>query len=267
MRVNHTRERLVRGDTVFGCSLQVYRSSEIPRTLAAAGFDYVFIDMEHGSYNLETVHDMIIASELVDITPIVRVTELQYGLCSRLLDQGAQGIILPRVEEPRLLEQALSWLRFPPVGQRGYGVNATMIEYETASMPEVIEHQNSQILAVVQFETTAALERADELLSVKGVDVVMVGPSDLSISLGIPGQVEHPLLVESVQRLIEQCNHHGAVPGIQTRGVSMAKAWIERGMRFVGAAAEHVLLLEKARETVSQLRSVQTPSFARSKQG
>lgn len=267
MRINRTRERLARGETVFGCSLQVYRSAEIPRTLAAAGFDYVFIDMEHGSYNLETVHDMIIASKLVDITPIVRVTELQYGLCSRLLDQGAQGIILPRVEQPRVLERALSWLRFPPVGERGYGVNATMIEYETASMAEVIEHQNSQILAVVQFETTAALERADELLSLKGVDVVMVGPSDLSISLGVPGQMEHPLLVESVQRLIEQCNQHGVVPGIQTRGVSMAKAWIERGMRFVGAAAEHVLLLEKARDTVSQLRSVNKPSLVSRTQG
>jgi 2-dehydro-3-deoxyglucarate aldolase/4-hydroxy-2-oxoheptanedioate aldolase len=198
---------------------------------------------------------MIVSSKLAGITPIVRIPELQYGLCSRLLDQGAQGIILPRVEEPRSLELALSWLRFPPVGQRGYGVNATMVEYETPSMVEVIEHQNSQILAVVQFETTAALDRADELLSLRGVDVVMVGPSDLSISLGLPGQVEHPTLINAVERLIEKCNHYGVVPGIQTRGVAMAKAWAERGMRFVGVAAEHVLLLEKARETVSELRS------------
>jgi 2-dehydro-3-deoxyglucarate aldolase/4-hydroxy-2-oxoheptanedioate aldolase len=107
----------------------------------------------------------------------------------------------------------------------------------------------------VQFETTTAFERADELLSVKGMDIAMVGPADLSISLGIPGQTEDPLLISTVERLIEKCNQHGVVPGIQTRSVAMAKAWVERGMRFVGASAEHALLLEKSREAVSLLRA------------
>ncbi len=256
MRVNQTRERLARGETVFGCGLQVYRSAEIPRAFAAAGFDYVFIDMEHGSYNLETVHDMITASNAAGITPIVRVGELLYSLVARLLDAGAQGIILPRVEDPRLLEEALSWMRFPPQGKRGYGVNATMVDYEARGFPEIIAHQNLNTLAVVQFETVSAMERADELLSLKGMDIAMVGPADLSISLGIPGQFDHPKLLSTVDGLIEKCNRHGVVPGIQTRGLAMAKMWAERGMRFVGAAAEHVLLLEKAKETVAQLQSV-----------
>jgi 2-keto-3-deoxy-L-rhamnonate aldolase RhmA len=255
MRVNQTRERLARGETVFGCGLQVYRSAEIPRAFAAAGFDYVFIDMEHGSYNLETVHDMIIASHAAGITPIVRVGELLYSLVARLLDAGAQGIILPRVEDPRLLEEALSWMRFPPDGKRGYGVNATMVDYEARGFPDIIAHQNLNTLAVVQFETVTAMERADELLSLKGMDIAMVGPADLSISLGIPGQFDHPRLLATVDALIEKCNRHGVVPGIQTRGVAMAKMWAERGMRFVGAAAEHVLLLEKAKESVAQLQA------------
>jgi 2-keto-3-deoxy-L-rhamnonate aldolase RhmA len=255
MRINHTRERLAKGETVYGCGLQVYRSAEIPRALATAGFDYVFIDMEHGSYNLETVHDMIVSSRQAGITPIVRVGEVQYTLCARLLDQGAQGIILPRVEDVKTLEEALSWLRFPPEGKRGYGVNPTMIDYEVRSFPEIIEHQNRSMLAVVQFESVKAVQSADEMLSLKGVDVMMVGPADLSISLGIPGQFDHPLLIETVDRLIEQCNRHGVVPGIQTRSVAMARQWAERGMRFIGVAAEHVLLLEKAKETVGQLRT------------
>jgi len=97
----------------------------------------------------------------------VRVAELLYSLVARLLDSGAQGIILPRVEDPRLLEEALSWLRFPPQGKRGFGVNATMIDYEARSFAEIIEHQNRNTLAVVQFETTTAIERADELLPSK----------------------------------------------------------------------------------------------------
>jgi 2-dehydro-3-deoxyglucarate aldolase/4-hydroxy-2-oxoheptanedioate aldolase len=256
MRINQTRERLAKGETVYGCGLQVYRSPEIARTFAAAGFDYVFIDMEHGSYDLETVHDMIIASNAAGITPIVRVAELLYSLICRLLDSGAQGIILPRVEDPRLLQEALSWMRFPPEGKRGYGVNTTMIDYEARSFNEIIAHQNLNTLAVVQFETVNAMERADELLSLKGVNIAMVGPADLSISLGVPGQFDHPLLISTVDALIEKCNRHGVVPGIQTRSVAMSKMWAERGMRFVGSAAEHVLLLERAREYVAQLRAV-----------
>jgi 2-keto-3-deoxy-L-rhamnonate aldolase RhmA len=255
MRVNLTRERLSRGETVFGCGLQVYRSAEIPRAFAVAGFDYVFIDMEHGSYDLETVHDMIKASLEAGITPIVRVCELLYSLVARLLDCGAQGIILPRVEDPKLLAEALSWLRFPPRGKRGFGINSTMIGYETRSFAEIIEHQNRNTLAVAQFETVSAVERADELLSVPGLDVVMVGPADLSIALGIPGQFENPLLIETIDRVVKKCEQYGIVPGIQTRGVAMARFWAERGMRFVGAAAEHVLLLEKAKEAVGQLKT------------
>src|ERR1051326_3575366 len=191
MLVNQTRERLSRGETVFGCGLQVYRSAEIPRAFAAAGFDYVFIDMEHGAFDLETVQDMIRSSNDTGVTPIVRVGELLYSLVARLLDSGAQGIILPRVEDPELLREALSWMRFPPAGRRGYGVNPTMIGYENRSFQEIIEHQNRNTLAVVQFETVRAVERAEELLATPGLDIIMVGPADLSISLGIPGQFEH----------------------------------------------------------------------------
>jgi 2-keto-3-deoxy-L-rhamnonate aldolase RhmA len=255
MRVNQTRERLSKGETVFGCGLQAYRSAEVPRAFAAAGFDYVFIDMEHGAFDLETVYDMIGASVNAGITPIVRVGELLYSLVARLLDSGAQGIILPRVEDPAVLAEALSWMRFPPAGKRGYGVNAFMVDYEAHSFTEIMEHLNRNTLAVAQFETVAAVERADELLSVPGLDIVMVGPADLSISLGIPGQMEHPLLISTVEGLIAKCEAHHVVPGIQTRSAAMAKAWAARGMRFAGAASEHVLLLEKARETVAQLRA------------
>ena len=263
MRVNRTREKLEKGETVFGCSVQSYRSMEVPRAFAAAGFDYAFIDMEHGSFDLETVHDMIIASHEAGITPIVRIGELLYSLAARLLDSGAQGIILPRVDDPLLLEEALSWMRFPPMGKRGYGVNPTMINYEARSFAEIIEHQNRETLVVVQFETVKALERADELLSLRGVDVAMVGPADLSIALGVPGQFDHPSMVKAIDGLIEKCERYKVHPGIQTRSVAMSKTWAERGMRFVGTGAEHVLLLEKARETVATLRAARAVPAAR----
>jgi 2-dehydro-3-deoxyglucarate aldolase/4-hydroxy-2-oxoheptanedioate aldolase len=254
MRTNLTRERLAKGETVYGCGLQVYRAPEIVRCFAAAGFDYVFIDQEHGSFNLETVHDMITASKTCGITPIVRVGELQYTLCARLLDQGAQGIILPRVDDPKELEEALSWFRFPPLGKRGFGINPTMIEYETRSMPDIIAHQNRETLAVAQVETVRAVECLDELLSLKGLDVIMIGPADLSVALGMPGQFDNPTFVATIDKVIDSCNRHNVVPGIQTRGVAMAKTWADRGMRFVGVAAEHVFLLEKCKEALATLK-------------
>jgi 2-keto-3-deoxy-L-rhamnonate aldolase RhmA len=255
MLVNRTHERLAKGETVFGCMLQSYGSAEIPRTFAAAGFDYVFIDMEHSAFDLETVEDMIQASLGAGITPIVRVCELLYSLVARLLDSGAQGIMLPRVDDAKKLEEALSWLRYPPIGKRGYGINQTMIGYEVHTMPQIMDHMNRNTVSVVQFETVAAFECADELLSLPGVDIAMVGPADFSIALGIPGDFENPKLISTVEKFIEQCHRHNVVPGIQVRNVAMARAWTARGMRFVGAGAEHTLLLEKSREQVSQLRS------------
>ncbi len=255
MQANQSREKMLRGEPVFGCGLQCYRSAEIPRTFAAAGFDYVFLDMEHSAFNLETVQDMIKASLDANITPIVRIGELLYSLAARLLDSGAQGIIFPRVEDPAILREALSWVRFPPLGKRGYGVNGTMMRYEAAGFPEVIAHQNRNTLAVVQFETQTAVDRADELLSVKGLDVVMVGPADLSISLGVPGQMDHPLLISTIDAIVAKCKEYGVIPGIQTRSVAMSKFWTERGMLFVGTSAEHALLLEKSKEAVAQLHA------------
>jgi 2-keto-3-deoxy-L-rhamnonate aldolase RhmA len=263
MRTNHTLARLGEGKTVFGCALQQYRSAEIPRLFAAAGFDYVFIDMEHGPFDLETVQDMNAASAAAGITPIVRVGELLYSLVARVLDAGAQGIIFPRVESPEALQEALTWTKFPPAGKRGYGVMACMVDYQPAGFAGIVEHLNANTMTVVQFETRAAMERADELLAVPGIDVAMVGPADLSISLGVPGEFDSPVLVDTVLRFMEQCARHGVAPGIQNRSVAQARRWAERGMRFVGAGAEHGLLFERAREAVAELRGTQAQTAAR----
>jgi 2-dehydro-3-deoxyglucarate aldolase/4-hydroxy-2-oxoheptanedioate aldolase len=259
MRANHTKEKLLRGATVFGCALQQLRSTEVPRALAAAGFDYVFIDAEHTGFDLETIQDLVAASVQAGITPIVRVAELLYSLVARALDVGAQGIILPRMEDPRLLAEALQWMRYPPLGCRGFGVLAPLLDYEQRSFPEITEHLNANTLAVVQFETRKAIECREELLDVPGIDVAMVGPADLSISLGFPGQLDHPDLVEAVLRLQEACQPRGIVTGIQCRNTAQARVWVERGLRFVGAGSEHTLLLERARESVASLRSAQPP--------
>lgn len=255
MRANHTKDKLMRGETVYGCAVQHFRSAEVPRVLAAAGFDYVFLDAEHTGFDLETLHDMVSASAQAGITPLVRPGELLYSLIARVLDIGAQGVIFPRVECPKLLAEAISWTRFPPRGKRGFGIMAPVLDYEKRSLPEIMEHLDANTLVVVQFETQTAIERCEELLAVPGVDVAMIGPSDLSISLGVPGQFDSPVLAEAVGRLIEACVRHGVVPGIQCRNAEHGLRWMERGMRLVGVGSELSLLMEKSKETVELLRS------------
>jgi 2-dehydro-3-deoxyglucarate aldolase/4-hydroxy-2-oxoheptanedioate aldolase len=254
MRINHTKEKLRRGETVFGSALQHFRSAEVPRLFAAAGFDYIFIDAEHTGFGLETLQDMIATSVQAGITPIVRPAELLYSLTARVLDIGAQGVIFPRVEDPGLLEQAISWTQFPPRGKRGFGIMPPVLDYESRSFAEITEHLNANTLVVVQFETKLALERSEELLAVPAIDVAMVGPSDLSISLGVPGHFESPVLVDAVGKLIRACEDRGVAPGVQCRSSVEALRWMERGMRLVGVGSEHGLLMEKSRETVIMMR-------------
>lgn len=187
-------------------------------------------------------------------TSIVRVAEFSYSLVARALDCGTQGIILPRVGDVERLREALSWTRFPPEGVRGYGLGAAHVNYEKVSVADVIAHRNEHTLTIVQFESEWAIDHADDLLRLPFVDVALVGPADLSISLGVPGVFDHPKLVSSVERLIAACQRNGVAPGIHLRAAAAAKAWIDRGMRFVSVGSEAIFMLEKAAEVVASLR-------------
>jgi 2-dehydro-3-deoxyglucarate aldolase/4-hydroxy-2-oxoheptanedioate aldolase len=255
MRPNRVKQLLQEGKTAWGSGLGQFRSAEVPRLYAAAGLDWTFIDTEHGNYDLETVTDIIRTSLLTTLTPIVRVGDLQYSLVARSLDVGAEGIIFPRVESPELLEKAISWTKFPPRGVRGYGLTIPQIGYQQAGFDEIIQHMNDNVLVVLQIETQTALQRCDDLLSVPGVDIVMVGPADLSISLGVPGQFDHPKMIEAITGVIESCRRHKVFPGIQTRALPMARFWAQQGMRFVGCGNDWAFLWEKVRDTVKELRA------------
>jgi len=123
-------------------------------------------------------------------------------------------------------------------------------------MPQMIEHVNANNLVVLQIETRRAFEMRDELLSVPGIDAVMVGPADLSISYGVPGEFQHPRIVEAMEAIRDTCNAKGIVPGTQTRTLQLAKFWKERGMRFLGCSSDTGMLFEKAKELVGALDSV-----------
>jgi 2-keto-3-deoxy-L-rhamnonate aldolase RhmA len=256
MHINRVKQALKRGESAFGCSVLQLRSLDAVRAIAASGLDWVFLDAEHGPFDLETLHDLMRVAVPAGLCPIVRVADLQYQLVARALDSGAQGVLLPRVESPELLEQAVSWTRYPPIGVRGYGLGGPHLGYERVSMADAIAHMNEHVMVVLQIETRRALERLDELLAVPHIDAVLVGPADLSIALGVPGQFDHPEFVAAVERVRDRCNELGIAPGMHMRSLDMARTWLPRGLRFVSCNNDIGLFFEKMSETVAAMHAV-----------
>jgi 2-dehydro-3-deoxyglucarate aldolase/4-hydroxy-2-oxoheptanedioate aldolase len=253
MRINHVRKALKQGQVQYGCGFSQLRSPEVPRVLAAAGFHWTFIDSEHGPFDHETIQDLARSSVIAGLCPVVRVADLQYNLVARALDCGGQGVVFPRVESPELLEKAVSWCRFPPIGIRGFGLIPLQVDFEAATIPQIAEHMNEHTLVVLQIETQKAVDARDELLSVPGVDAVMVGPVDLSISLGVAGDFMHAKMVDAMQKILDSCVKHGVAPGTQTRNVQLARFWKERGMLFLGCGNEIGMMFERAKSLVAEL--------------
>ena len=250
MRENSVKRSLKEGKLQLGCGFGNFRSAEIPKILAAAGLQWAFVDTEHGNFDLETVNDICRVANLVNLCPIVRVADFQYSLVARALDCGAGGIIFPRTEDPAQLEKAISWTVFPPAGIRGYGLAPNNADYEPLTFTQMIDHYNANLMRVVQIESVRAVEAIDEILSVPGFDTVMIGPADLSISLGVPGMMDHPKMVGTMETIRDACIRHGIVPGTHTRSTAMAKFWRERGMLFLGCSSDLGMLLERASENV-----------------
>jgi 2-keto-3-deoxy-L-rhamnonate aldolase RhmA len=254
MRKNEVKRALKAGKLQLGIGVSQIRSPEIASAFGAAGFDWAFVDTEHGGFGIETVQDFCRVANLIDLAPIVRVADMQYALVARALDCGAQGIIFPRVESPELLAQAVRWTRFPPEGVRGYGLGGPQLAYRQHTFADVIEFMNANTLVVLQIETVAAFEARDKLLSVPGIDAVLIGPADLSISLGIPGNFEHPLMVETIEGIRDSCLRHGIAPGVHFRSAALAKFWQQRGMLFLSCGNDISFLYEKAAKVVEHLR-------------
>lgn len=254
MRNNPVKLALEAGQTVLGSELSRLRSPEIAKLYALAGFDFVFIDMEHSAFNLETVADMIASARAAGIVPIVRVPEAEYAYVCRALDQGAQGIIVPRVSTPQQVRDILSWMHYPPHGLRGFASTVAQTDFRSVPVETFIETNNRETLCIIQIERKEALENLDEMLSFPGVDVACLGYMDLSVDMGIPGQIDHPQMVGVIERLIAVSQRHGLAAGIIGPQIDPILHWMQRGMRFVSYASESQLLQEAAATAVRRLR-------------
>ena len=256
MKVNRTKQKLAAGKVAVGIAHALVPTTELSKMMGAASLDWVFLDSEHSPFSTDSLHELIHAYRMAGVTAVVRVCDFQYDLVSRALDSGAEGIIFPRCEDPQQLAHALRGAKFPPEGHRGFGLGPPQIDYRQASFDEITTHCNRETLLIAQIESTRALARLPELAAVEGLDALMVGPDDLSVSLGVGGEWEHPKLNDAIDRVIAACAEHGLWPAIQVRDGDLAEFWIGRGMKLIGCSTEAALLWGAVNSLAQRLRSI-----------
>ena len=254
--MNHPlKEALSKGQVVIGTMIVQVREPAIIQLLAEFGLDYLFIDMEHGPYSIETAADLILTARLAGITPLVRVGETQYHLYSRILDAGAQGIMTPRTETVEQVREIIQYTKYPPVGVRGFSRLAAHVNFSDINVADYVPYANQNLLNIIQIESRTAVEHIDELISVPGVDGVIVGMDDLSLSLGVPGNTRHALAEEMLERIVAACQARGLPWGLHIPDVERLQTWIKRGMQLVTFSSDIWMLQQVLRRDVKILRS------------
>lgn len=240
------------GDTTLGTFLGT-ASAITAEVCAASGFDWLLLDLEHGAGGEEQVRDVIPAAGSYGVPTVVRVetdTRIRMG---RVLDNGAAGIMLPRIDSAAQLEEALTHLRFPPRGDRGVATYNRACRFGLD--PGALDRADEEILVIAQIESAAAVRAVDEIAAVDGVDVLFIGPRDLSHDLGVPGDTTAPAFVEALEIVLAAGRRHGKACGLLVNDGAAAAQRIAQGWTFVAIGSDSTLLAGAARAALSTARN------------
>jgi 2-keto-3-deoxy-L-rhamnonate aldolase RhmA len=231
------------------------RGVEIARVMKTAGSDFLFIDLEHGATSVETAFSISVAALDAGIAPLVRVPHGELALGTRCLDAGALGIVIPHVDTAEQARAMVEAFRFAPLGHRSIGGAYPQFGFASVPAREVVEGLNQATLLVAMIETPQAVENAERIAAVPGIDVLLMGTNDLCLELGIPGQLEHDRIVQAVDAVVAACRQHDKWPGLGgVYGRELMPRYIARGMRFVLAGNDISLLLNAAQDQARFVR-------------
>ncbi len=253
MRHNKTKARLKAGETVFGCFVR-YPNATLIEVMGYQAWDFLVFDGEHGTLEPQDCEQMVRAAELQAVTPIVRVPTNQPPVILRLMDTGAQGLHVPWVNTAAEAEAAVRSVKYAPRGIRGLaGVRAA--DYgQRGTLGEYVESANRETLVVIHIETIEAVEQLPEIVKIDGIDVIFIGQTDLSHSLGVPGQTQHPSVQNAVNRIVDVVRETDLALGILVANAQIAHQWRERGARYIAIMLES-LLLPAARDFLEKSRA------------
>jgi 2-keto-3-deoxy-L-rhamnonate aldolase RhmA len=236
MLENRVKQALQRGQPVFGLGPTSPIGVAMLRVLANARVEWLFVDLEHGASDIKDLLTDVQVADMLGMVSVVRVPELQYHWIARCLDMGALSIMIPRLESKEQAEFAVQCAKFPPVGRRGMGSPA-FLGFAPVSPADAVRICNEHGMVVVQIETVAGVANAEAIASAPGVDVLFIGPLDLSISLGTPGNWETPEWMAHADRVLAAAKKYGKAVGIVCTAAQV-RFWYDKGVRLfsVGTA-------------------------------
>src|SRR6201982_326405 len=211
MQENRVKRVLAEGGLALGTHTGGIADPQIVEIIGLAGFSAAFIDMEHTSFDLRDIQLMVMAAERVGITPIVRTPGFDPAFILRLLDMGVQGIQVPHVSDPETAREAVRAVRYPPEGERGMAAGSRAADFGKIPLLEHMAQSNREVLLACMIEDMEAVEQIEEIAAVDGVDLLAVGPSDLSRSLGVSGHPDHPKLVAAIDPIRAAVRNGGSV--------------------------------------------------------
>jgi len=220
---------------------------------AAAGFDWVLLDLEHGAGGEEQIRDVVPAAGSYGVPTVVRVETAERIRIGRALDSGAAGIMLPRLNTAAEVSAALAHLRYPPDGDRGVATYNRACRFGLDS--GALDRANQETLCVVQIESSAAVDAADDIAAIDGVDVLFVGPRDLSHDLGVPGDITAPAYVEALDTVLAAAHRHGKVAGLLVGDGAAAAARLAQGWAFLAIGSDSTLLATTIRAELDRART------------
>lgn len=253
MKQNHVRAKLKRGEPSVGTWLTL-PDPVAAHLMARTGFDWLTVEMEHAPITIQTAAESFAIIAASGVAPLARVPWNTGENIKRVLDTGAWGIVVPLVGSRAEAEAAVNAARYAPQGQRSVGGQLHAANFDT-DPATYYERANDEILVVLMAENVQAIEAADEILSVPGVDAVFIGPNDLHKSMGQKPvfDSDHKEYVDAVRHVLETAKKHGVAPGIHVLDAATAKRRIGEGFQFIAVASESGLMLSKAREVTTAL--------------
>ena len=252
---NPARERLEKNEVSLGMGIRMARGTEIAKIMKTAGYDWLFLDLEHGPMTLDATCQIAAAALDTGIAPLVRVPMGEYGMATRALDGGALGIVMPHIDTADEARELVDKLCYAPIGSRSPGGPSAHFDFKPIPVGEANAAMNAACLVVAMVETEKAIANADAIAAVPGIDVVMIGTNDLATEMGIPGEFGHARIVAAYETVLAACRKHKKFPGMGGVGSDdLLKKYVGMGMRFILSGGDVAMLIQASSARAKFLR-------------
>ena len=253
---NIAKEKILNNELCLGVGLRQSRTVDIGKIMATSGYDWLFIDMEHNSMDIDIASQISVAAQDAGITPIVRVPDFAHHHATRVLDCGAMGVVFPHVENEDIAKKLVSYCLYPPKGHRSMTGVLPQLDFKQQPIADVASTINKNMLIVIMLESPEAIDNVDSIAAIEGVDVVLIGTNDLCMEMSIPGDYSNPKVKDAYTKVIEACKKYGKTPGMGgVYNEELMSEYIKMGMKFILSGSDLSFMMQSASQRSNKLRS------------